>query len=57
MAMHQFWDASHPHCERGSANVVNAPVEVTVACCLCVRLLSTKYWDKERELREQNFLS
>lgn len=35
--MHQFWDASPPHCERGSANVVDAPVEVTVACCLCVR--------------------
>lgn len=31
-------DAFHPQCERGSANVVGAPVEVTVACCLCVVL-------------------
>lgn len=38
MWVQQFWDVSHPQCERGSVNVVGAPVEVTVACCLCVGL-------------------
>lgn len=59
MWVQQFWDVSHPECERGSVNVVGAPVEVTVACCLCVSLESLSLQSllqtlgHERKSREQ----
>lgn len=62
--MHPFREVCHPPYERGPVNVLGAPVEVTVACCLCVRPEShqeplpqqslLKDCDNERESREQN---